>query len=121
MMWVGRVKGHCTLTGVHPADLLNEGLIKTCDNSAAYWNHEVLVQALHKGVDPPDTSALRTQTGSHPNAPAAPPVADICHCFLTCCIRCMHLDACTPYALFTMCGTSYLAHMVASSSSLGGD
>lgn len=71
-MWVGRVKGHCTLTGVHPADLLNEGLIKTCDNSAAYWNHEVLVQALHKGVDPPDTSALRTQTGSHPNAPAAP-------------------------------------------------
>lgn len=48
-----------------------------------------------------------------------PLLADAPHGALTCCIRCMHLDACTPYALFTMCGTSYLAHMAASSSSLG--
>lgn len=31
------------------------------------------------------------------------------------------MDDCTPYALFTMCGTSYLAHTVASSSSLRKD
>lgn len=36
----------------------------------------------------------------------------------TCCMRCMHLDDCTPYALLTMWGMSYLAHIAASSSSL---
>lgn len=46
------------LTWVHPADFLYEGLVKTCDYGAAYWNHEVLVQALNKGIDPSNTSPL---------------------------------------------------------------
>lgn len=60
-----------TLTRVHPADLLNEGLVKTGDDGAAYWNHEVLVQALHKGVDPPDTSALVRERRAQPPASSA--------------------------------------------------
>lgn len=36
----------------------------------------------------------------------------------TCCMRCIHLDDWTPYALLTMCGMSYLTHIEASSSSL---
>lgn len=58
--------GSKVVTWVHPADLLDEGLIEARDNSAAYGDQEVLVQALHEGVDPPDSSALtkqmRTQT-----------------------------------------------------------
>lgn len=46
------------LTWVHLAYLLYEGLIKTRDNGATYWNHEVLVQALHKGVDSSHTRPL---------------------------------------------------------------
>lgn len=46
------------LTRVHLADLLNEGLVETRDNGATYWNHEVLVQALHKGIDSSNTSTL---------------------------------------------------------------
>lgn len=47
-----------TLTRVHLADLLYEGLIKTCDYGATYWNHKVLVQALYEGIDSSYTSTL---------------------------------------------------------------
>lgn len=47
-----------TLTRVHLADLLYEGLIKTCNYGATYWNHEVLVQALYEGIDSSYTSTL---------------------------------------------------------------
>ena len=47
-----------TLTWVHLAYLLYEGLIKSCYYGATYWNHEVLVQALYKGIDSSHTSSL---------------------------------------------------------------
>lgn len=46
------------LTWVHLTYLLYEGLIKTCDYGATYWNHEVLVQALHKGIYSSNTGPL---------------------------------------------------------------
>lgn len=46
------------LTWVHLANLLNEGIVKTCDYGATYWNHEVLVQTLHEGIDSSNTSSL---------------------------------------------------------------
>lgn len=49
-----------TLTWVHLAYLLYEGLIKTCNYSTTYWNHKVFVQALYKGVDSSHTGALMT-------------------------------------------------------------
>lgn len=50
------------LTRVHLAYLLYEGLIKTCNYGATYWNHKVLVQALHKGIDSSNTSPLMKDT-----------------------------------------------------------
>ena len=147
-----------SLTWIHLAYLLYERLIKTCYYGATYWNHEVLVQALYKGIDSSHTSSLMTHSpikrvinhsGQRTN--------DSKHFYIihlsselsfssslnmqllhkwrqvqvfykrhmdpgrlphTCCMRCMHLDDCTPYALLTMWGMLYLAHMVASSSSL---
>lgn len=46
------------LAWIHLANLLNEGLIKTCDYGAPYWNHKVLVQALYKGINSSNTSPL---------------------------------------------------------------
>lgn len=46
------------LTGVHPADLLDEGLVKPCDYGAPNWYHEVLVEALNESVYPSNTSSL---------------------------------------------------------------
>lgn len=46
------------LTGVHPADLLDEGFVKPCDYGAPNWYHEVLVQALNEGIYPSYTSSL---------------------------------------------------------------
>lgn len=46
------------LTGVHPADLLDEGLVKPRDYGAPNWYHEVLVQALNEGIYPSNTSSL---------------------------------------------------------------
>lgn len=116
-----------TLTRVHLADLLYEGLIKTCNYGATYWNHKVLVQALYEGIDSSYTSTLMWDSGTKMWAITI----SVFRCELqvkwrmgrgwvvhTCCIRCMHLDDCTPYALLTMWGRLCLAHTVASSSSL---
>lgn len=51
------------LTWVHPADLLDEGVVKPCDYGAPYWNHEILIQALNEGVNPSNTSSLRESGG----------------------------------------------------------
>lgn len=139
-----------TLTWVHLAYLLYERLIKSCYYGATYWNHEVLVQALYKGIDSSHTSSLMKHSPikrviKHSNDSKH---FDIIHLSSelsfsssfnmqllhkwrqvqvsykrhmdphTCCMRCMHLDDCTPYALLTMWGMLYLAHIVASSSSL---
>ncbi len=115
------------LTWVHLAYLLYEGLIKTCDYGATYWNHKVLVQALNKGVDSSNTSPLMEDTFKKTHAITgqvktstwtASKTSDKWWVTPACCMRCMHLDDCTPYALFTMWGMLYLAHTAASSSSL---
>lgn len=131
------------LTRVHLANLLYEGLIKTCDNGATYWNHKVLVQALHKGIDSSNTSSLMKESQEKIKQPPYRSLMSKVHMMTgkmltnhtfvfyffknpddrwigdpTCCIRCMHLDDCTPYALFTMWGMLCLAHTAASSSSL---
>lgn len=40
-----------TLTRVHFTDLLNEVLIKACNNGTSNRNHEIFVQALNKGIN----------------------------------------------------------------------
>lgn len=52
------------LTWVHSADLLDEGVVKTCDYGAPYWNHEILIQALNKGINPSNTSSLAESEGN---------------------------------------------------------
>lgn len=51
------------LTWVHPAYLLDEGVVKPCDYGAPYWNHEILIQALNEGVNPSNTSSLGESGG----------------------------------------------------------
>lgn len=46
----GKKSVHELFTWIHFADLLNEGLIEASNDSTTYWNHEIFIQALNKGI-----------------------------------------------------------------------
>jgi len=45
-------------TRVHLTDLLNEALIKPCDDGTTNWDHEVFIKTLDKSIDSPNASPL---------------------------------------------------------------